>query len=211
MGELDFPLTGPGAFELKAPPARRGMRIGLLGGSFDPPHGGHLHISQEAMKRLRLDQLWWLVSPGNPLKPDGPWPLGKRLRQCRELAGDEPRIRICAPEALTASPYSIDLLRQLRRKHPAVSFIWLMGADNLAGFHRWRKWRAIASLMPMAVIDRPASRYRALSSRAGRRLAPYRLGERESRSLARRKPPAWALLSVPLNHESSSAVRARHS
>lgn len=189
-----------------APPARAGMRIGLLGGSFDPPHAGHLHISREALKRLRLDAVWWLVSPGNPLKPNGPRPLGERLARCVALA-DHPRIAVSALEAQLGSPYTADTLAHLQRRFPGVRFVWLMGGDNLARFHRWKRWRRIFAGVPVAVIDRPETRFAALAGRAAHVQARCRLSERTARRLAATRPPAWLFLTVPLHGESSTRIR----
>jgi nicotinate-nucleotide adenylyltransferase len=188
------------------PPARAGMRIGLLGGSFNPPHAGHLHISLEALKRLRLDAVWWLVSPGNPLKANGPRPLAERLTQCLALA-DYPRIKISALEAQLGSPYTADTLAHLQRRFPGVRFVWLMGGDNLAEFHRWRRWRQIFDRVPVAILDRPETRLPALASRAAHVYSGQRLPERAARRLASRMPPAWLLLTIPLHGESSTRIR----
>ncbi len=194
---------------LKPPPAPRGARIGLLGGSFDPPHRGHVHISLEALKRLQLDQVWWLVSPGNPLKSRGPWPLVQRLQQCTDLV-DHPKIRITAFEAARGAPWTIETLRFLTRRFPATRFVWLMGADNLAGIHLWRDWQNIFATLPIAVMDRPGQRHRAGASPAAHRFASSRMGERSACLLAASKPPAWTLLSVPLSHASSTGIRQKY-
>lgn len=188
------------------PPAAPGMRIGLLGGSFDPPHAGHLHVSLHALRRLRLDAVWWLVSPGNPLKPAGPQPLAQRLAQCRELAA-HPRIRVTGLEAALGSPYTADTLAFLKRRHPAVRFVWLMGGDNLASIHRWRDWQGIFRQVPIAILDRPETRLKALAGPAAHVFAAQRLNERAARRLATCRPPAWLFLSIPLHAESSTRLR----
>ena len=191
------------------PLARSGMKIGLLGGSFDPPHQGHVHISKEALKRLQLDQLWWLVSPGNPLKERGPWPLRERIRQCCEIV-DHPRLRITAFEAALGSPYTVQTLNFLTRRFPATHFVWLMGADNMIGIDHWQNWQQIFRTVPVAVLDRPGDHYRLNSSRAAQLFAPHRLKERAAAALPMQKPPCWCRLSVPLHHARSTNIRARH-
>ncbi|MCF6198842.1 MAG: nicotinate-nucleotide adenylyltransferase [Hyphomicrobiaceae bacterium] len=194
---------------MKPPLAFPGQRIGLLGGSFDPPHQGHVNISREALKRLQLDQLWWLVSPGNPLKEQGPWPLERRLAQCRERV-DHPRIKITAFETALGSPFTATTLHYLSRRFPATRFVWLMGADNMASVHLWRNWRQIFHKVPVAVIDRPGEHYALGSSLAAQLFAKNRLRERAAPLLAQRPLPAWCRLGVPLNFESSTGIRNRH-
>ncbi len=185
------------------------MRIGLLGGSFNPAHEGHLHVSQAALKRLRLDQVWWLVSPQNPLKsPRALPPLAERLRQARETAR-HPRIRVTGFEAALPDSYTVTTLSYLRRRFPETRFVWLMGADNLADFHRWRGWRRILALAPAAVIDRPGFRYAARGARAAQCFARAYLDESDAAGLAALDPPGWTLLSVPLNPTSSTALRTQ--
>ena len=153
------------------------MRIGLLGGSFNPPHEGHLNASLIALTRLRLDRLWWLVSPGNPLKDRAELEgLDARIEHCRRLVR-HPAIEITAFEARYRIRYTEDTLELLTQLRPQVHFVWIMGADNLAGFHRWQNWRRIAGKMPIAVIDRPGSTLSPLPSRAAIALARYRVGE----------------------------------
>ena len=194
---------------MKAPLARAGMRIGLLGGSFDPPHKGHLHISLQAIKRLQLDQLWWLVSPGNPLKQDGPWPLHKRLRQCLELA-DHPKLKITALETALGSPYTAKTLTFLTRRFPATKFVWLMGADNMASVDLWRDWQKIFEAVPVAALDRPGQRYGVSSSLAARVFRKNRIKEQFASSLVGKQAPAWTSLTMPLSYESSTRIRQKH-
>ena len=147
------------------------MRIGLLGGSFNPAHDGHLHVTLAALKRLRLDQVWWLVTPGNPLKRARTLPpLADRLRQARGIARHA-RVRVTGFEAALPDSYTVTALLHLRRRFPGTRFVWLMGADNLAGFHRWKLWPRILALTPVAVIDRPGFRYAARAAPAARRFA----------------------------------------
>lgn len=183
------------------------MRIGLFGGSFDPPHAGHCAVSIEALKRLRLDAVWWLVSPQNPLKPHVPDGLGRRIAAARALARD-PRIRITGVEAVLGTTYTADTLRRLRERLPGVKLVWMMGADNLATFHRWRDWQGIAASVPMAIFNRPGLALRALASPAARTLAASRIREREAGRLADMTPPAWVFLSSPHVPLSSSQIRA---
>jgi nicotinate-nucleotide adenylyltransferase len=197
-----------GSLAARTPLALPGQRIGLLGGSFNPPHRAHVAISEEALKRLGLDAVWWLVSPGNPLKNhDELAPLAKRLEACRKLATN-PRIKVTAVEASLSSPATVVTLTFLKRRFPGIHFVWIMGGDNLAGFHRWADWRRIAAQMPFVVADRPLWRLKALSAPAARALARYRVDDRVAGSLALRKPPAWTYLTLPLSNESSTEIRA---
>lgn len=184
-----------------------GMRIGLLGGSFNPPHGAHLLASRTALRRLGLDRVWWLVTPGNPLKDNARLPtLAVRMEAARRVAAD-PRIDVTDIEAALGTPYTYDTLAWLRRRCPGVRFVWLMGADNLASLHRWRKWRGIAGLMPMAVIDRPGSTLRATRAPAASRLAFHRAPERMAKMLPEKSAPAWIFLHGPRSTLSSTQLR----
>lgn len=193
---------------IRLPPHAPGMRIGLFGGSFNPPHEGHLHVGRMALARLQLDRLWWLVTPGNPLKErHGLASLEERLEAARRLAR-HPRITVTDVEAQLGVRYTIDTIRQLRARCPTVRFVWIMGADSLANFHRWGHWREIAGLVPMAVIDRPGLTLKALHSPAAHALAGYRIRESAAPTLAARKPPAWVFLHGPRSNLSSTAIRA---
>jgi nicotinate-nucleotide adenylyltransferase len=184
------------------------MRIGLFGGTFDPPHAAHLAASLLAMKRLKLDRMWWLVTPGNPLKDTrGLRPLEQRMAQARKLAG-HPRIDVTGLEAVINTRYTYDTLEFLVRRCPGVRFVWVMGADNLRSFYRWQNWRGIANLLPMAIVDRMGSSLYAASGRAAQALGPYRLPERLAPELARRKAPAWLYLHGLKSPLSSTALRA---
>jgi len=186
-----------------------GMRIGLFGGSFNPPHHGHLLVSLTALKRLRLDRVWWLVTPGNPLKShDGLPSLEARIAAASRLA-HHPRIDVTGFEADIGTRYTYDTIAWLRRRCPGVSFVWLMGADNLAGFHRWQRWRDIAGLVPMAVVDRPGSTLRAAASPAATRLRRYRLREEDAALLPEAPPPAWIFLHDKRSTLSSTQLRLR--
>ena len=189
------------------PVARPGQRIGLLGGSFDPPHAGHLHITEMALRRFRLDRVWWLVSPGNPLKEHGPAPLAERLAAARELA-DDPRILVTGIEAQLGTRRTADTLAALQSRWRGVRFVWLMGSDNLVQFSRWDRWQGIAARVPIGVIARPGSRTAARTARAATILGPHRLPEWRAGTLADQVPPAWVLVNVPMSAMSSSAIRA---
>ena len=166
---------------IELPPTAPGRRIGLLGGSFDPAHGGHRHISIEALARLELDQIWWLVSPGNPLKNHNRLAaLERRIANASALA-NHPRMKVTGFEAVLGTSFTAETLDFLAGRTRNVKFVWLMGADNLASFHHWRAWRWIMQLMPVAVFDRPGWRYRALGSRAATAFSVCRLPEAEAR------------------------------
>ena len=186
-------------------------RLGLFGGTFDPPHEAHLAASLLAMKRLQLDRMWWLVTPGNPLKNTrGLQPLAERIAAARALA-NHPRIDVSGLEAVINTRYTYDTLRFLVRRCPGVRFVWVMGADNLRSFYRWQKWRAIAELLPMAVVDRMGSSLYAASGRAAQALARYRLPEAKAANLADYSPPAWVYLHGLKSPLSSTALRALRS
>lgn len=196
-----------GTIAIPTPPAPRGRRVGLMGGSFNPPHAGHLLAAEVALERLGLDELWWIVTPGNPLKSHGALrPLPERMAAVQALAS-HPRMRVTSFEAALGSPYTAVTLQFLKRRYPAVRFVWVMGADNLATFHRWQDWRGIAAAMPMAVVDRPGYRLNALASKAALALRRSRIPEAEAGALALKSPPAWVFLTNPLAHHSSTAIR----
>ena len=197
-----------GSLAAQLPLATPGQRIGLLGGSFNPPHRTHVAISETVLKRLALDQVWWLVSPGNPLKSHADLaPLADRIAAARALA-DTPRIKVTGFEAALGSAATVVTLQFLRRRLPSVRFVWIMGGDNLAGFHRWAQWRRIAAAMPFVVADRPGWRLKALASPAARALSRARLDDRDAARLPGRRSPAWTYLTLRLSHESSSRIRA---
>jgi nicotinate-nucleotide adenylyltransferase len=184
------------------------MRIGLFGGTFDPPHLAHLAASLLALKRLRLDRVWWLVTPGNPLKDtDGLAPLAERMAAAKALTRD-PRIEVTGFEADLGVRYSYDTVAYLRARCPAVRFVWIMGADNLRSFHRWQKWRGIADLVPIAVIDRLGPSLYSMGAIASQALARARIRESEAASLADRTPPAWVFVHGLKSPLSSTALRA---
>ncbi len=184
------------------------MRIGLLGGSFNPAHAGHLHVAMLARQRLRLDQVWLLVSPGNPLKATrGMAPLGARLASAARI-GDGRRVVATAIEAAFGTRFTADTLRELRRRFPRARFVWLMGADNLNQLPRWRDWMGIMRRMPVAVFPRPSYNHRALAGRAAHRLRRARLPVAAAPVLALRRPPAWMFLPAPQHAASATAIRA---
>ncbi len=204
-----IPLRDFGSLRVRPPLALPGQRIGVMGGTFDPPHEGHRIVAETAVKRLRLDQLWWLASPGNPLKlHDGLEPLSKRLAKMRSFARG-PRMKLTSFERELGTPYTAATLAFLVRRYPGVHFVWVMGADNLASFNRWQHWRAIAARMPIAVVDRPGWRMPALAGRAAKALAKRRLPESDAAALWRRPPPAWVFLTARLSPLSSTALRKR--
>jgi nicotinate-nucleotide adenylyltransferase len=183
------------------------MRIGLLGGSFNPPHEAHRAISLEALRRLKLDRVWWLVAPRNPLKDPSALPSPEaRVKAAQEVARHP---RIDATSFSGGSVYTADLIAALTRRFPGVRFVWLMGADNLSGFHRWRDFEDIFARVPIAVFDRPGYRLKARASRAAQRFAGYRVDETDAGGLADLIPPAWTLLTHPLSGLSSTTLRAR--
>ncbi len=186
----------------------RGPRVGLLGGSFNPAHLGHRHISLLALKRLHLDQIWWLVSPQNPLKPvEGMAPYADRLASARKIAGDR-RIHISEAEADLGTRYTVDTLRGLRQRYPHNRFVWIMGADNLIQITKWRQWIEIFETVPVAVFDRPTYSFQALAGTAAKRYARCRLKEHEGGTLADRAPPAWIFLWGSNDPTSATALRA---
>lgn len=192
----------------KTPPALPEQRIGILGGTFNPAHDGHRHISVMALQRLRLQKVWWMVTPGNPLKDnDGLPSLDERAAYAEQLAG-HPAITVSGLEAGIQTRFTYDTLKVLTQRFPATRFVWLMGADNLVQFHHWQGWREIAQLMPIAVIDRPGSSLATRSSVAAQALAQFRVKEEDAGVLASMKPPAWTFLHGPRSDLSSTAIRA---
>ncbi|TRL33507.1 nicotinate-nucleotide adenylyltransferase [Rhizobium straminoryzae] len=189
------------------PHVERGMVVGLFGGSFNPPHPGHRLVAEIALKRLGLDQLWWMVTPGNPLKSRSILlPLAERIALSRDLARN-PRIKITAFEERLKTSFTAHTLAHVVARHPGVRFVWIMGADSLKTFHRWQKWREIAALVPIVVVDRPGATLSFLSSPAARALSFARVDENAARSLGLRRPPAWTFIHGPRSTLSSTEIR----
>ena len=189
------------------PVALPGQRIGLLGGSFDPPHAGHVHVTRWALRAFRLDRVWWLVSLGNPLKPAAPAEMGRRLAAAREIV-THPRVAVTDIEARLGTRYTAETLAALGMRYRGVHFVWLMGADNLAGFTRWYRFRDIAAAVPFAVVNRPGSTLAALNAPAAQLYARFRIPEEDAPALPGMRPPAWTFLHGPLSPLSSTALRA---
>jgi nicotinate-nucleotide adenylyltransferase len=189
------------------PAALPGPRIGLLGGSFDPPHAGHVHITRWALKAFRLDRVWWLVSPGNPLKRDAPADMDRRVAAALNIV-THPRVDVTDIEARLGTRYTAETLEALQARYSGVRFVWLMGADNLAGFHRWERWEEIMARVPLGVLARPGEQLRAGLSPTARRYTRWRLPAWQAARLALTDPPCWTLLSGRMLDLSSSELRA---
>jgi nicotinate-nucleotide adenylyltransferase len=184
------------------------MRIGLFGGTFNPPHEAHRAASLLALKRLGLDRIWWLVTPGNPLKENrGLPPLASRIAASRKAAS-HPGIEVTGIEEALRTRFTFDTVKKLQARFPQVRFVFIIGADNLAGFHRWKNWRALANLIPIAVVDRPDYDLSALATPAASTLARARIDESDAALLALLEPPAWVFLHGLKSELSSTALRA---
>jgi len=201
MSEVQTPDIGASAL------VRPGLRVGLLGGSFDPPHEGHVQLTKVALRRFDLDRVWWLVSPGNPLKTRGPAPLEARMAAARGIM-QHPRVHISDIEAQLGTRHTAATLRALQAMHPGVRFVWLMGADNLAQFHHWDNWRDIVHRVPVGVLARPGDRVSARLSVTARAFRFARVAAPASRLLGHRTAPAWCFVNMPMVPQSSSALRA---
>lgn len=187
----------------------RGMKVGLYGGSFNPAHEGHAHVAETARQRLGLDRVIWLVAPQNPLKASSETqPLVERLAGVRAFARDRGMV-VSDVEARLGTRYTLDTVLALKARFPGVRFVWIMGADSLAGFHRWRGWTQIMRALPVAVVSRPWISLKSRSSPAARRFAQARLPFHRARALPGQAPPAWIFLYGPLNFQSSTALRER--
>jgi len=207
MAQLNLASAATQSVAQALPLHTAGMRIGLLGGAFNPPHEAHRAISLFAIKRLQLDRVWWLVSPGNPLKEHGVLrSLEQRVRAARQMA-NAGRIDISCLESVIGTQYTADTMSYLRRRVSGLRLVWIMGADNLAQFHRWQNWRRIASEVPLAIIDRPGQNFRALAAPAAQALARYRLPESKAARLADLRPPAWVFLTGLKLDLSSTGLR----
>lgn len=190
---------------LPSPPGE--LVIGLMGGSFDPPHSGHAHVIETARRTLGLDRVWVLVSPGNPLKKTQT-ALVDRLSAARRRLGG-PRTIVSDIESVLGTRYTIHTLRRLKTLAPHARFVWIIGGDNLRDFHRWREWKQIARLAPIAVIARPGASPKAGLSRFAQQFGQQRIPQSAARTLGRRKPPAWVYISAPLDPVSSTELRAQ--
>lgn len=193
---------------LGTPHAVSGQVIGLLGGSFDPAHAGHVHITRAALKRFGLDRVWWLVSPGNPLKSHGPGPMAARMAGARAIM-QHPRVTITDIEARLGTVATADTIATLKALYPGVRFVWLMGADNLAQLHHWHNWRSIMEAVPVGVLARPDERISARLSPAARIYGRYRISGLASHTLARSTAPAWCFVNIPMVDLSSTLIRQR--
>ncbi len=190
------------------PQARSGQVIGLLGGSFDPPHTGHVHLTRHALRRFGLDRVWWLTSPGNPLKEHGPAPIEQRMAAARAIMV-HPRVDISDFEVRAGTRYTAETLEALRRACPQVRFVWLMGADNLSQFDQWQDWRQIIETVPMGILARPGQRIAARLSKTAKIYAHARLPGRQSHLLPRFDAPKWCFINMPMNDLSSTRLRQR--
>jgi len=195
---------------LVMPHVEPGMVVGLFGGSFNPPHDGHRLVAEIALRALKLNQLWWMVTPGNPLKSRRTLaPLGERIAQS-EAIFPHPKIRVTAFEQSLGSSYTAQVLAHIKARNPGVHFVWIMGADNLASFHRWQNWERIAMTFPIAVIDRPGSTLAFLSSQMARTFDYARIDEHDAGRLARLPAPAWTFIHGPRSSLSSTAIRKQN-
>jgi nicotinate-nucleotide adenylyltransferase len=189
------------------PPHAAGQTIGLFGGTFNPPHAGHRQASLFALRRLGLDQIWWMVTPGNPLKENGATPpLAERMRKAANVAA-HPQIMVSGAEAGFRTRYTADLIQILKERVPGTRFVWIMGSDSLADFHRWENWQRLANSIPIAIVNRPRSLVAPLTARAAQAFSRYRVDGDDSLTLANREPPAWIFLIGPRTAASSTALR----
>ena len=192
---------------LRMPHVERGMKVGLFGGSFNPPHAGHVLVAEIALRRLGLHQLWWMVSPGNPLKDHSDLEALEARVEASAAMVEDPRIKVTGFEAVYGLRYTAETLRFLQRYNPGIHFVWVMGADNLAGFHRWQDWRGIANTFPIAVIDRPGSTLSYLSAPMAKVFSRHRMDETDARLLPTARAPAWTFIHGPRSMLSSTAIR----
>jgi len=191
----------------RMPHAAKGLTVGLFGGSFNPPHAGHALVAEIALRRLALDQLWWMVTPGNPLKSARELaPLAERIELSEKIARN-PKIKVTAFEAAHHVRYTADTLALVKARNPGVDFVWIMGADSLRDFHRWQRWREIVLTFPIAVIDRPGATLSFLSSVVAKTFDYARIDEGDAPLLARMQAPAWTFIHGPRSSLSSTAIR----
>jgi len=191
----------------RMPHVEAGMKVGLYGGSFNPPHQGHKHLAMTALRRFQLDQIWWMVSPGNPLKEKATFrPVEERISQSRTLV-HHPHVKITGFETGLHATSTIESVAFIQKHCPKVRFVWLMGADNLCNFHLWQQWRRLAGMVGLGIIDRPGSSLAALASPAAHALSHFRLAEAHAAYLAYQRPPAWCFLHTVRVDVSSSHLR----
>ena len=189
--------------------ALKGQRIGLLGGSFNPAHEGHLHISKLALDRLGLDAVWWMVSPQNPLKStDDMAGFSERMGQAAQVAADDHRIIVTGIERELGTRFTVDTVQALKRRFPRVRFVLVMGADLLAEVPKWKNWCGLFNAVPIAVFARPSYSYQALSGKAARRLGTKRVSRSRWSTLVNMRPPAWAFLRTKEHSQSATRIRA---
>ncbi|MCG8542979.1 MAG: nicotinate-nucleotide adenylyltransferase [Alphaproteobacteria bacterium] len=213
MTQARTPLPFPTMRVLQKPEkaaamTRQRRRIGLLGGSFNPAHQGHVHISMQALRRLGLDDVWWLVSPQNPLKATRDMAAFRDRMASAEKLARHPRIRVSDLESRLGTRYTVDTVKALQRRHPDCAFVWLMGADNLSQLPAWKDWTQILKTVAVAIFARPSYSLKSLAGQAAAWLSQYRLSETEARGLASREPPAWVFMRVKLHPASSTFIRA---
>lgn len=189
------------------PIVRNHERVGLLGGSFDPAHGGHVAITLAALTRFQLDRVWWMVTPGNPLKENAPAPMVERLAAARKVM-QHPRVSVTDVETHLGTTYTAETLQRLKALRPKAQFVWLMGADNLAQFDHWKDWQWIMDHVPVGVLARPGQRISGRMSKAARLYRHAQLPARAAPLLASQPSPAWCFLNVPMSHASSTQIRA---
>lgn len=203
-----FSSAGIAREYLRMPHVEPGMTVGLFGGSFNPPHEGHLLVTELGLRRIRLDQVWWMVTPGNPLKDTSELPpLAERCALSSAMIED-PRVKVTAFEARYRTRYTAETLQIVKKRNPQVRFVWLMGADNLASFHKWQDWQHIAKTFPIAVIDRPGSTLAYLSSKMAKTFYQARVDESDAALLPYIDPPAWTFLHGPRSPLSSTQLRS---
>lgn len=188
-----------------APPAYPGQRIGLFGGSFDPAHAGHLHVAQTALKRLKLDRVWWLVTPQNPLKAKSA-PLKARIASAKTRAG-RGKMSVTAFEAAHGFRYTYQTIRALKRWYPQTTFVLIVGGDSLQGFRHWRNWRDVMRNAPVAIIARPGAGSRARMSKPAQVFAAARKQQEEAAAM--KSAPAWTFLNARFHAQSSTALREK--
>lgn len=188
--------------------SRQELAIGLFGGSFNPAHAGHLHVAQAGLRELGLDQIWWLVSPQNPLKPQQPDPISRA--KTVEALGLPYQMRVSHIESQLGTQFTVDLLRELFRRHPRKRFVYMIGADNLLQMPAWKDWQTIFDLVPIAVIARTGLSLKSRMGHVAQQMSAARIPETHASSLKDRDAPAWTYLTLPLNSLSSTAIRAQN-